>query len=302
MMGGIFKCLHDLIADWWVRIRRAWLWIVLQFVGVALLITLGLLWTRIPERHLWQVGLTLSIPLLVAAGFVGLQAGTFRGFLHSAAPAETRRIALASGAATLAIWITLGWIFWALLDRFDDSIWSWSEYFTSKAGPYARTHWASFEHLSRDLHWMAWTLRWVIIPGLLIPLSASAAWGLRRLPWLRVLQLFINWRWWPAVLACAFVGEAWPSTWFEAAPHGTVHEQVTHVILKLFAAYLLAMVCWVKLLGWAAMLLDDAPRPKEDDGDGEPVPEPIIVSPPDEMQAGSRLPLPNGGESAGGNA
>ena len=301
MMDKLFTRLRGLIADWLVRVKRAWLWVVLQFVGVALLIAVGLLWTRIPERHFWQVGLTLLIPLLVAAGFVGLQAGTFRAFLHPVASGRPRRIALAWGAATLVIWIAFGWILWALLDRFDSSIWSWSQYFTSKAGPYARAHWASFEHLSRDLHWAAWTLRWVVVPGLLIPLGCSAAWGLRRLPWLRVLRLYINWRWWPAVLACALVGEAWPSTWFEAEPHGTVHVQVARVILKLFAAYLFAMVCWIKLLGWAAMLLDDPPRPPRSDDGGEPVPEPAIVTPPGGKHAAVRLPLPNTGDGAGGN-
>jgi hypothetical protein len=302
MMGEVLKRLRGLIADWLVRVKRAWIWIVLQFVGVALLIALGLLWTRIPDRHFWQVGLTLLVPMLVAAGFVGLQAGTFRGFLHPTPSGGTRRVALAWGAGTLVIWIAIGWVLWSLLDRFDDSIWSWAEYFSSKAGPYAREHWASFEHLSRDLHWAGWMLRWVIVPGLLMPLACSAAWGLRRLPWRRVLRLYIDWRWFPAVLACALIGEAWPSTWFEAEPHGSVHEQVTRVVWKLVAAYLLAMVCWVRLLGWAAMLLDDAPRASDSHDGGEPVPQPAIVSPPGEKHAAVPLPLPDTGEGAGGNA
>ncbi len=293
MMGQLLRRWRGLMADWLVRVKRAWLWILLQFVGVALLIALGLLWTRIPERSFWQVGLTLLVPLLLAAGFVGLQAGTFRGFLHPAPPAATRRIALAWGAATLVIWFAAGWILWSMLDKFDDRIWSWSQYLTSKAGPYARAHWASFEHLSRDLHWAAWTLRWVVVPGLLIPLAASAAWGLRRLPWFRVLRLYIDWRWWPAVLASALIGEAWPSTWFEAEPHGSVHQQVTRVILKLVAAYLLAMICWVRLLGWAARLLDDTPPLTESNAGAEPAPGQL---------AGERLPLPDTNPGASGDA
>jgi hypothetical protein len=96
-------------------------------------------------------------------------------------------------------------------------------------------------------------------------------------------------------LGCALVGEAWPQTWFSADPHGSVHEQVTRVIWKLIAAYLLAMVCWVKLLGWTAMLLDDAPR-RGGDG-GEPVPVPAIESPPS-----AELSLPDADQGVSGNA
>ncbi len=302
MMRAVFKRLGRMIADWLRRVRRAWLWIVLQFAGVALLIALGLLWTRISEKHVWQVLLTLLIPLIVAAGFVVLQAGTFRGFLRPAPPAATRRIALGWGAATLLIWIAIGWVLWSLLDKFDDHTLSWAIYLASKASAHAREHWASYMRLNRDLTWAGWTLRWVIVPGLLMPLACSAAWGLRRLPWRRVLRLFIDWRWWPAVLVSALVGEAWPQTWFEADPRGSVHQQVTRVILKVIAAYLLAMWCWVRLLGWAAMLLDDTPPDGRTDDGAEPVPEPAIVAPLGGKQASVRLPLHDTDEGVGGNA
>lgn len=301
MMRDIFKRLQVVLADWLRRVRHAWVWILLQFIGAPLLIALGLLWTRIPEKHVWQVLLTLAVPLILMAAFVCLQAGTFRGFLRPEQPDEARRIALGWGAATLVPWIAIGCALWALMDKFDDNIFDWAAYLNSKAGGYARAHWSSYEHLSRDLHWAGWTLRWVVVPGLLMPLAASAAWGLRRLPWRRVLRLFIDWRWWPGLLGCALVGEAWPQAWFDAEPHGTVHEQVTRVIWKVVLAYLLAMWCWVKLLGWTAMLLDDPAPGSKDDG-GEPVPEPAIVSPPGRKSESVRLPLPDAGEGAGGNS
>jgi len=302
MMRAVFKRFGNMIRDWLKRVRRAWLWIVLQFAGVALLIALALLWTRIPEKHVWQVLLTLLIPLIVAAAFVVLQAGTFRGFLHPARPQGTRRIALGWGAATLPIWIAIGWVLWSLLDRFDDHTFQWAVDLSSKASAHARVHWASYEHLNRDLTWAGWTLRWVIVPGLLMPLASSAAWGLRRLPWRRVLRLLIDWRWWPGVLFSALVGEAWPQTWFDADPHGTVHQQVTRVILKVAAAYLLGIWCWVRLLGWTAMLLDDPPSAAGADDGGEPVPEPALVAPLGGKHTSVRLPLPDTDEGIGGNA
>ena len=271
-----FSWFRTLIVEWLSRVRRAWVWIVLELVGVALLIALGILWTRIPEKHWWQVLSTLVVPVLIAAAFVVLQAGTFRGFLRPAGQ-DRPRVGLAWGAATLVIWIAIGWLLWGLLDKFDDHVFNWAAYLMSKASESARVGWASYEHLIRDLNWVGWTLRWVIVPGLLMPLAATAAWEFRRLPWRRVLRLYITWHWWPAVLALALVGEAWPQTWFSAEPHGSVHSQVMRAIFKLVAAYLLAMVCWVRFVGWTAMLLDPAPRGGNDGG--EPAPEPAMRGP-----------------------
>ena len=291
---------RSLIVEWLSRVRHAWLWIVLEVAGVALLIAAGMMWTRIPEKHWWQVLLTLLVPLLLAAAFVVLQAGTFRGFLRPATDASEQsrpRVSLYWGAATLVIWLAIGWVLWAVLDKFDDHTFNWALYLNSKAGPQARVHWASYEHLNRDLEWAGWTLRWVIVPGLLMPFAASAAWGLRRLPWLRVLRLYVTWHWWPAVLALALVGEAWPQTWFEGEPHGSVQSQVMRVIWKLAAAYLLAMVCWVKFVGWTAMQLDE-PRGGDDGGE----PEPSIAGPRGEKHATVKLSLPDANEGVGGNA
>src|SRR5579864_2160201 len=128
MMRTVFKRFGAMIRDWLGRVRRAWMWIVLQFAGLAVLIALGLLWTRIPEKHVWQVLLTLLVPLILMAALVCLQAGTFRGFLRPEQPDGARRIALGWGAATLAIWIAVGWAIWALLDKFDDNIIDWADY------------------------------------------------------------------------------------------------------------------------------------------------------------------------------
>lgn len=287
MMRRFFIEYRNLVVDGLGRLKRGWVWIVLEFAGVALLIALGLVWTRIPEKHAWQVLLTLLVPAIVVAGFVALQAATVRGLLRPVEPGSGRPlVSLAWGAGTLVIWIAIGWALWALLDKFDDHTFNWAMYLNSKAGDSARVHWASYEHVNRDLEWLEWVLRWVIVTGLLMPLAFTAAWGFRRMPWRRVLRLFIDWRWWPVVLACALVGEAWPQTWFEGDPHGSVQAQVTHVILKLVFAYLLAMVCWIDVMEWAAMLLDPAPPGGFDDREPAPV----------------RLPLPDADQGVGGNA
>ena len=219
---SVFEAWGGLIGDGWGRFKRAWLWVAAEYVGLAVLIALGLGWTRIPEKSGLDVALTIAVPLFIAAGFLWLQAGLVRGFLPPPVLVDTKEdednpepkwVPFAWGAATLLVWIAIGWVLWALLDKFDDHIWSWSSYLNSKFDPHARTHWASYALLSRDLTWAEWVLRWVVVPGLLIPVGVcSAAWGIFRTPWRGATRLWVSWKWWPLVAAWALIGEAWPRT------------------------------------------------------------------------------------------
>ena len=269
----VFEVWGDLIRDGIARLGRAWGWFVAQFFGLALLIALGLLWTRVPEKYGWQVALTLVLPAVILLGFLVLQAGTLRAWLRPEPIATTdnldedderepRRVWLMWGALTLVTWIALGWAAWIGLDRVDSHTFQWAAYLNSKFGPHARATWASFDHLNRDLEWALWTVRSIVVPGLLIPLGCcSAAWGLLRMPWRRGLHVWGKWNWWPVVAIWALIAVAWPQTWFAGLPHGTVHAQIWHVLLKIAAAYLLAVTGWNKVLAWSAMLVD--PRPQD---------------------------------------
>ena len=81
MTLGFMSKTTSLMADGSKRFARARMWVVLQFAGLALLIAFGLLWTRIPEKQAGQVLLTFVLPLLIAAAFLWLQAGTMRSML-----------------------------------------------------------------------------------------------------------------------------------------------------------------------------------------------------------------------------
>lgn len=314
----------DMLRDGLARLRRGWIWVIGEYLGLSMLIALGLLWTRIPEKNGGQVTLTLALPVLIAAGFLWLQAGFVRGFLQPATDAAEATehvgdqqqvwVPFAWGAATLLVWIVIGWVLWVLLDRFDDRIWQWAAYLNSKFDLHARGRWASYAHLSRDLGWAEWVLRWVVVPGLLVPVAVcSAAWGILRLPWRRTAGLWVSWKWWPVVIAWALIGEAWPQTWFDSQRQGTVREQVWRVGLKLAAAYLLGVTAWVKVLGWGAMRVNPGQRARKD--------EPFLtlgletqVRPAAEIRAdklsdgpaagGGALgrPLPRGGENGSGQA
>jgi hypothetical protein len=232
------------------RLRLSWGWIAAQFGGTLLLLLLGLAWTRLPDKHGWQVALSLLIPVLLIISVLELQAGTMRRLADD----DGKRVKLVWGAATLLVWIALGWAVWALLDWCDDQIPLWAGYLNSRASAHARATLFTYEHIQRWLTILEWILRWVVAPAKIIPYAfASAQWSWR-LPWRRILRILWNWRWWLAVVLASLLAVWLPAKSFTELPHGTVSAQVWCVGLKLASAYLLAVSSWVLLLAWVAVL------------------------------------------------
>jgi hypothetical protein len=240
-----------LLRDFLRRLRHGWIWAGLQFVLTALLILLGIAWTRLPDKQLWQVALTLLLPLLLLVSALELQAGTMRRFAED----DGKRAKLVWGAISMLPWIALGWVAWVFLDWCDDRIPEWAGYLNSRASAHERAMLFNFPHIQRALTVVEWLLRWVAVPAKVVPaMVASAQWGLRRLPLEKTVQVIRNWRWWLAVALAAFLAVWLPGRFFVGVPDGGVSAQIWHLSLKLAGAYLLAVICWVLLLGWAATL------------------------------------------------
>jgi hypothetical protein len=273
------------------RLWTARRWVAGQFYGTLLLILAALAWTRLPDRHGWQVALSLLIPLLLTISALELQAGTMRKLADD----DGKRLKLVWGAMSLLVWIAVVWVCWWILDWCDDQFPLWAGYLNSKASPHSRFRYLSFAHIIRDLSLLEWVLRWVVIPAKVIPYAvASAQWGWR-VPLRRILRILWNWRWWPAVAAAALAAVWLPSKFFAAAPSGTVSAQVWHVGLKLTATYLLAVGSWVFLLGWVATLFGRQMAPAAE----VLVPAPVLAGPPERVQAAEVEKPIDPGEEAG---
>jgi len=242
------------------RLANARRWVVLQFVLTPVLILAGIAWTRLPDKHLWQVALDLLLPLLLVVCALELEAATVRAFADN----DGRRVKLVWGAVTLLVWIAIGAAFWSLLDWCDDQIPLWAGYLNSTASAHARATIFTYAHLVRWFTITEWILRWIILPGKLIVLgAASAQWGWR-LPIRRIFRILLSGRWWLAVILAALVGVLLPGRLFVSLPHGTVSAQVWTVVLKLTAAYVLAVGTWVLLLARVATLFGRQTPPSEE--------------------------------------
>ena len=283
--------LNDLLR----RLRASLGWIAAQFWATLLIVLAGVGWTRVPEKHVWQVGLTLLMPLLMLAATLVLEAGTMRGLFHQ----DERRVRFAWGALTLLVWIAVVGIAWLILDWCDDQTYLWASYLNSRASAHARARVFTYEHIQLWLTILVWIFRWIVVPAKVIPHAlASAQWGWR-LPWRKLLHMMLNWRWWLGAVIAALLGVLLPSYFFNGEPHGTVTHQVWAVSLKLAGAYLLAVASWVLLLAWAAVLLARAVYRPKTPGDDALVAAPVGSGPLGEDSV--KLPLPDSGNDARGN-
>jgi hypothetical protein len=277
------------------RLRASLAWVAAQFWATLLILLAAVVWTRIPEKHWWQVGLTLLLPLSMLAATLLLEAATMRAFLQK----DDRRVRFAWGALTLLVWIAVVWLAWFILDWCDDQIPQWASYLNSRASAHARARLFTYAHITHWLTVLEWIFRWIVVPAKLIPLAmASAQWG-ARLPWRKLLRVLLNWRWWIGAVIAALLGVMLPSYFFNGEPHGTVSHQVWAVSLKLAGVYLLAVASWVLLLAWAAVLLTRQERRSEAPGDDALVAAPVGSGPRKENSVA--LPLPETGNDAGGN-
>jgi hypothetical protein len=281
------------LKDFSRRLRREWRWVALQFGGLTALVLLGLGWTRLPDKHGWQVLLSLLLPLLIVGAALALQAATMRAFLAS----EEQRVKLLWGTLMVLGWVVAAWAFWGFLDWCASHFGIWASYLNSKAPAHWRSRVLTYQHIYNWLVRIEWILRWIVTPAKVLPYAmASAQWGWR-LHWRRVFYLLWNWRWWLAVTLVALAAVALPAHLFAALPRGTVSHQVWSVTFKLLLSWILILGGWVFLLAWAAVMI--LPNP-----DVGPSGRDALATPrgPYPLDDAVRLPLTKSGNGSGGEA
>ena len=247
-------------------------WVFAQFGLTLIIILCAMAWTRLPDRHWWQVALSLLVPVILIISALELQAGTVRAFADD----DGHRVKLVWGAVALLVWIAIGAALWELLDWCDDQIPLWAGYLNSQASAHARPTVFTYDHIARGLSAIEWIARWIIIPAKLIPFAAASAQWAWRLRWRSAFKLLWNLRWWIGVTLAALAGVWLPAQFFTATPKGAVAAQVWTVGFKLACAYILAVGSWVMLLAWYAALFKLHLPP----GEGAMAPAPVLTGPP----------------------
>ena len=246
-----FEILRDASSNL-LRSKRLWL---IQFVANPLLFAAFAGWLLLPvATHLHLLLNGVVIIALVAAALI-LHGGTLRfysdqGRTQQALARDAFRRA-ARNILAVAACVVLLFVLWALLDSTEHQQISLPFYLRSLLPEFIRSHF--------DLWWfqiavegMAFAIRWVVIPGLLLPLLLEStgagfhAFGKSGRAAVRNSARQISY--WIALLVAAFAGCIAPAflmDWVPQFTNPTLRVQTLSLIARITVGYTLAVASWL---------------------------------------------------------
>ncbi|HYX54376.1 MAG TPA: hypothetical protein VE783_13045 [Candidatus Limnocylindrales bacterium] len=252
-------------------LRTPRLWLV-QVAGNVAILLLYAGWLRLAEAHWWELVLNLLVPLMIFAGAVVLHGGTLNFYCDAQSdPAALITPAFRNALrhlVAIVIWIVVFFILWDQLNWLDNYSYKITGFLRSSLPAWLRKHTAE-EGLNDSFGYLIAVLRWVVLPGLLLPMALLTAElglsGLKRFrEWGRMLRSVSYW----VVLAlAAIIGVVLTDVLMEWKPRqetATLFQEEVSVVIRMIVAYGLALFSWL----WVCSMLGRL-RPA-----GEPAAEP----------------------------
>jgi hypothetical protein len=232
------------LRDW-----RLWL---LQAVANPFLFALLVGWLLIPERRGWHLGASLVSVLFLATAALLLQAGALAYFAdEEAAPAGLRAAygRAFRNLASFAFCVAAVYFLWGISHRLDAHQSALPSYVRSMPSVMRR-------HISRaeliDAHAaLIFLVRWIILPGLLLPFAAAAAlsgfrgFGQGRVAAWRAIRS--GWYWLTITIA-AVAGVLVTSSlveWRPLARGESISAESASMTIRLLMAYLIGLTSWM---------------------------------------------------------
>ena len=225
----------------------------LQFFGNALIFLAFVWWLRLPDAHWWQLFFGLLLIVVAAMSALVLHGGTLNYFEDAH---QDRGAYIRSGVKkafkhlpALLVWalvlFTLEWLL-AQLDQYDSRV---AGYLRSEFPAWLRRI-ISEPALNNIYSGLIWLVRWVILPGLLLPFALSCAGkGFRGFlafgNWLRVTRRL---GYWIALVIVALLGVVCIGAlmgWRLDPKTATLPAEQTSLAFRLLFAYLLGIFSWL---------------------------------------------------------
>jgi hypothetical protein len=233
------------LTDW-----RLWL---LQAVANPFLFALFVGWLLIPERRGWHLGASLVSMLFLATAALLLQAGALAYFAESegSAPAGLRaayRRALRN-LASFAFCAAAVYLLWGSSHRLDAYQSALPSYVRSM--PSVMRHHISRAEVTGAHAALTFLVRWIILPGLLLPFAAALAlsgfrgFGQGRVATWRAIR---SGRYWLTITIAAVSGVLVTSSlveWRPFARGASISAESASMAIRLFVAYLIGLTSWL---------------------------------------------------------
>jgi hypothetical protein len=230
------------------------LWLV-QFIGNPLIFLLFAGWLLIPVANTLYVILNALVAISLLAAVLTLHGGTLNYFsekdvsLH--APLKKMFFRSLKNIFPILICAVVLYFLWMLTDKFDDLQETFPTYLRSTLSASMRKH-ISVSTLENTFAAVAFALRWILIPGLILPFAAAASNnGFRGLfvgGFRRLQNAFRSFSYWLVLTFAAIAGIFAVQKLLNLTPDFTKssypHEWFS-LVIRLVISYALALIAWM---------------------------------------------------------
>lgn len=156
---------------------RLWL---LQFLGTSVILVIAAFWLHIPDSYWWQLLSQFVIVFLLIMGALVLEGGTLNFYRDEVEDPKTSLAAAFKKAARLrhliafALWAAIFYLVLHFVDKLDDYQYEFPGYLRSEFPAWLRRFMT--ENAVGNLYeGLVGFLRWVVVPGLLLPVGLLCA-------------------------------------------------------------------------------------------------------------------------------
>lgn len=239
-------------------IRNWRLWVI-QFLVNPVLFALFTGWLLIREANIFLVFLNMlgALAILVAA-FV-LHAGTLNYFHDMNRSGDTGNTESLKSAflralrhiAAIAICAAVIYLLWMLVDKADSYQETFPTYIRSTLPAFLRRH-IDLAFLMGAFTWIEFAIRWIVIPGLVLPFVLETAdrgfHGLGRAGLSSFKRAVASISYWLILVVAALVAVLAPPKLMARTPDfrfSTYPQELTSMIFRLLLSYLLGLAAWM---------------------------------------------------------
>lgn len=233
-----------------VRNWRLWL---LQFIGNAAIFAVFLGWLRVPDAHWWQLLFQFLLMVLMAAAVLVLHGGTLNYFqsahLDKTTPLPPAFLRALKHILAIAVCLLVFYFLRTLVGRLDDYEQSFPGYLRSGFPAWLRRM-INEPALDNLYSGFVSLLRWVVLPGLLLPFALfSADRGFRGWIALRDWSKTVgSITYWTALVAAAVIGVYLVQLimgWKLDPNTSTLRGEEASFVTRQLLAYLLVLFAWL---------------------------------------------------------
>jgi hypothetical protein len=230
------------------------LWLI-QLLANPALFGLIMVWLLIPESNIWYVILNVLLGLFILTALVVVHAGTLNCFYDRHRDekvllgSEFRR-ALRNILPFLICFVVFC-LLWGLVDRLDVYGYAMPNYIRSELSASSRQH-VSLQLLVRIYSALIFSVRWILLPGLLLPFAMSVAnHGFRGFArkGLRAWKSAVgSVSYWLILTVAALVGvyaAGELANWTSDFTTSTYRHEMASMSVRFFFSYLLALYGWM---------------------------------------------------------